>query len=44
MLGVGVYEDVAPGAIDFELFGYQFKVIDIGKSIEAKRAAGRPRT
>lgn len=41
--GVGMYEDVAAGAIDFEMFGYQFKVIDITKLIEAKRAAGRPK-
>lgn len=41
--GVGMYENVAVGAIDFELFGYEFKVIDISKLIDAKRAAGRPK-
>ena len=41
--GVGTYEDVAPGSLIFELFGYQFKVIDIDKLIAAKRAAGRPK-
>jgi hypothetical protein len=41
--GVGTYEEVATGSLTIELFGYQFKVIDIGKLIEAKRAAGRPK-
>ena len=29
------------GSLTFELFGYRFPVIDIGKLIVAKRAAGR---
>lgn len=41
--GVGMYEAVAEGAIDYEIFNYQFKVIDISKLINAKRAAGRPK-
>ena len=41
--GVGVYKDVVDGALTFELFGHQFLVIDIGKLIVAKRAAGRPK-
>jgi hypothetical protein len=39
--GVGVYEDVLEGSLIFDLFGHQFAVIDIGKLIVAKRAAGR---
>ena len=41
--GVGVYNDVLDGSVTFELFGHQFAVIDIGKLIVAKRAAGRPK-
>jgi len=41
--GVGYYEDVLAGSIKYELFGYPFPVIDIGKLIVAKRAAGRPK-
>jgi predicted nucleotidyltransferase len=41
--GVGYYEDVVEGSVTYELFGYQFPVIDIGKLIIAKRAAGRPK-
>jgi hypothetical protein len=41
--GVGVYEDVFADSAMFELFGYQFPVIEIGKLIAAKRAAGRPK-
>ncbi|HET6978853.1 MAG TPA: hypothetical protein VFI24_21145 [Pyrinomonadaceae bacterium] len=39
--GVGTYKNVLDGSITFELFGYHFAVIDIGKLIAAKRAAGR---
>lgn len=39
--GVGVYKDVLEGSVTFELFGQHFAVIDIGKLIVAKRAAGR---
>jgi hypothetical protein len=39
--GVGHYDDVLAGSVMAELFGYQFAVIDIGKLIVAKRAAGR---
>lgn len=39
--GVGVYKDVLDGSLTFELFGHHFAVIDIGKLIAAKRAAGR---
>jgi len=41
--GVGTYEHVVPGSSVVELFGYQFKVIAVGKLIDAKRAAGRPK-
>ena len=39
--GVGYYEDVLPGSLIFELFGYPFPVIEITKLIVAKRTAGR---
>ena len=41
--GVGTFEDVVADSSLIELFGYQFKVIDISKLIDAKRAAGRPK-
>jgi len=41
--GVGNYEDVIAGSVTADLFGYRFAVIDIGKLIVAKRAAGRPK-
>ncbi|HEX7335019.1 MAG TPA: hypothetical protein VF290_26190 [Pyrinomonadaceae bacterium] len=41
--GVGHYEEVLAGSITVELFGYHFAVIDIGKLVIAKRAAGRPK-
>jgi hypothetical protein len=41
--GIGVYNDVLDGSVTFELFGHQYAVIDIGKLIVAKRAAGRPK-
>src|SRR5215212_11532447 len=41
--GIGSYEAVVAGSIKVELFGYQFVVMDIGKLIRAKRAAGRPK-
>lgn len=39
--GLGYYEDVLPGSLIFEVFGYRFPVIDIKKLIVAKRTAGR---
>jgi len=39
--GLGQYDDVLTGSLTVELFGYRFAVIDIGKLIIAKRAAGR---
>ena len=39
--GLGQYDEVLAGSLTFELFGYRFAVIDIGKLIVAKRAAGR---
>lgn len=39
--GVGLYKDVLDGSVTVDLFGYYFSVIDIGKLIVAKRAAGR---
>lgn len=41
--GIGHYEDVVADSITVDLFGYRFAVIDIGKLIIAKRAAGRPK-
>jgi hypothetical protein len=41
--GIGHYETVIVGSITVELFGYPFAVMDIGKLITAKRAAGRPK-
>src|SRR5688572_17043007 len=41
--GVGYYENVLAGSIAYHLFGYNFPVIDIGKLIVSKRAAGRPK-
>lgn len=41
--GVGIYKDVVAGAITVDLFDHEFKVIDIAKLIDAKRAAGRPK-
>lgn len=41
--GVGHYEAVLADSITVELFDYSFAVIDIGKLIAAKRAAGRPK-
>src|SRR6185369_13125777 len=41
--GVGHYEAVIAGSVTVELFGYSFAVMDIGKLITAKRAAGRPK-
>lgn len=41
--GIGQYEDVFAGSLTVDLFGYRFAVIDIGKLILAKRAAGRPK-
>jgi len=39
--GVGHYDEVLAGSITVELFDYLFAVIDIGKLVIAKRAAGR---
>ncbi|HEV8366826.1 MAG TPA: hypothetical protein VGQ39_02650 [Pyrinomonadaceae bacterium] len=41
--GIGYYEDVLEGALTYKLFGYSFRVMDIGKLIIAKRTAGRPK-
>lgn len=41
--GVGHYQEVLAGSITVELFDYRFAVIDIGKLVIAKRAAGRPK-
>lgn len=41
--GLGFYEAVREGSVTVDLFGHQFAVIDIGKLIVAKRAAGRPK-
>jgi hypothetical protein len=41
--GLGLYEDVIPGSLIVEMFGYPFPVIDISRLIVAKRTAGRPK-
>ncbi|MDQ3668239.1 MAG: hypothetical protein M3410_17030 [Acidobacteriota bacterium] len=41
--GLGYHEDVLPGSVIFELFGYPFVVLEIKKLIVAKRTAGRPK-
>lgn len=41
--GVGQYDEALRGSLRVEIFGYSFNVIDIGKLISAKRAAGRPK-
>ena len=41
--GVGYYDEVHADSITAEVFGYRFAVIDLGKLILAKRAAGRPK-
>lgn len=41
--GVGYYEEVVAGSTKYELFGYWFPVIEIGKLIVAKQIAGRPK-
>lgn len=41
--GVGYYEDVLPGSLIFELFGFPFAVVEIERLIVAKRTAGRPK-
>ncbi|HKG61341.1 MAG TPA: hypothetical protein VKB05_16385 [Pyrinomonadaceae bacterium] len=41
--GIGPYEAVVTDSVTVELFGYRFAVMDIGKLIMAKRAAGRPK-
>jgi hypothetical protein len=41
--GVGHFDDVLADSLTVELFGYRFSVIDLGKLIVAKRAAGRPK-
>jgi hypothetical protein len=41
--GLGYYEDVLPGSLIFELFGYAFPIVNIVKLILAKRTAGRPK-
>jgi len=43
VLGIGYYEDAIKGALTYDLFGYEFRVIDIAKLIASKRAAGRPK-
>jgi hypothetical protein len=39
--GVGFYEQAMAGAVTYELFGYPFPVLELGKLILAKRTAGR---
>jgi hypothetical protein len=43
VLGVGYYEHVLPGSLVFELFGFPFAVVELGKLVVAKRTAGRPK-
>lgn len=41
--GVGGYQEVHAGSLTYDFFGYQFRVMDLGKLIIAKQAAGRPK-
>lgn len=41
--GLGYYEEVLPGSLVFDLFGYAFPIVDLAKLIIAKRTAGRPK-
>lgn len=41
--GLGYYEEVLPGSLIFDLFGYAFPIVDLTKLIVAKRTAGRPK-
>jgi hypothetical protein len=41
--GVGGYQEVHVGSLTYDIFGYQFRVVEIGKLIIAKRIAGRPK-
>ena len=41
--GIGPFEAVLADSVSVDLFGYRFAVMDIGKLITAKRAAGRPK-
>jgi hypothetical protein len=41
--GLGYYADVLSGSLIFDLFGFCVSVVEIGRLIIAKRAAGRPK-
>ena len=41
--GIGYYDEAVEGASSCELFGYEFRVVALGKLVLAKRAAGRPK-
>lgn len=41
--GGGRYEDLEPHSLEVEAFGVPFRILDLDKLIEVKRAAGRPK-
>ncbi|MCA1558861.1 MAG: hypothetical protein LC753_05385 [Acidobacteria bacterium] len=41
--GGGKYEELLPGTVEIELFGYHGRVVTLSKLIFLKRAAGRPK-
>lgn len=41
--GIGSYEIVREGALEFELYGHPVQIVALDKLIAAKRAAGRPK-
>jgi hypothetical protein len=43
IVGGGRFEDLAPHAIELQLFGLRCLCLDLPKLIEVKRAAGRPK-
>jgi predicted nucleotidyltransferase len=43
MTGGGTYEDLLPGSVELELFGFRCRCLSLRQLIHAKRAAGRPR-
>jgi predicted nucleotidyltransferase len=43
IIGGGGYDKLLPFSSELDAFGYRLRCIDLGKLIEVKRAAGRPK-
>ncbi|HXG67828.1 MAG TPA: nucleotidyltransferase [Blastocatellia bacterium] len=43
VVGVGGFAEATASAVEYELFGYRYRVLALDKLIAAKRAAGRPK-